>query len=342
MLYISSRSKTDSFTAHRALHFDTAPDQGVFVPFHLPVLDREQILELRDQSFSQIVAKILNLFFSCGISQWDVECSAGRYPVRLQEMSHRLIAAELWHNPEGCYEHIEKNIAALLAGDTAQPTQWVRIAIRIAILFATYSTLPEDKSEQIDIAVACGDFVQPMAAWYARKMGLPIGTIICACNDNSDPWDLICRGELNMASATVSTQTPDFDHPCPQGLERLVFETLGHTVASEFADARCRKTVFRLTEEQLPLLQSGLTAAVVGDGRIETIVRSVFRTSRYLIDPYAAIPFGAIQDYRARSGESRVTLFFTDHSPLLDAKKIAKIVDLQEEELKSAVNFVKE
>ena len=342
MLYISSRSKTDSFTAHKALHFDTAPDNGMFVPFHLPTMDQGQILELRNKSFCDIVATILNRFFSIGITQWDVECCTGRNPVRLQEMSHRLIAAELWHNPEGCYEHIEKNIAGILSGKNVQPTQWVRIAIRIAVLFAAYSVLPEDKSELIDVAVACGDFTQPMAAWYARKMGLPIGTIICACNANSGPWDLICRGELNTSSSAILTQTPDLDDPSPKGIERLVFETLGHAAASNLADAYDKQTVFRLTEDELPLLQAGLAAAVVGDSRIETIIRSVWRTSKYLIDPYAAIPFGAIQDYRARSGESKFTLFFADHSPVLDGKKIANFVGLREDELKTVVNSVKE
>ena len=223
-----------------------------------------------------------------------------------------------------------------------QSTQWVRIAIRVAVLFAVYSVLPEDKTDLIDVAVACGDFTQPMAVWYARKMGLPIGTIICACNDNSGPWDLICRGELTTGSPVIATQTPALDDPCPKGLERLVFETLGYASASEFATACNKQTVFRLTEEQIPQLQAGLTAAVVGDSRVETIIRSVYRTSSYLIDPYAAIPFGAIQDYRARSGESKFTLFFVDHNPLLEAKKIAKIVGLQEDALKRAGNSVKE
>ena len=63
MLYISSRSKNDSFTAHRVLHNEMAPDGGVFVPFRLPTLDAEQIARLREQSFCKTVSDILNIFF---------------------------------------------------------------------------------------------------------------------------------------------------------------------------------------------------------------------------------------------------------------------------------------
>ena len=342
MLYISSRSKTDSFTAHRALHNETAPDGGVFVPFHLPVLDADFMQQLRGQSFCKTVSDILNLFFSCGISEWDVECSIGRTPVRVLEMSHRLLAAEMWHNPEGNYQHIEKNIFNKLTGGAGEPTKWAKIAIRVAFLFGIYGSVLDERIESFDTSVACGDFTQPMAAWYARKMGLPIGTIICACNENSGPWDLICRGELNTGASTVKTQVPLLDDACPIGLERIVFETLGQDAVKELAEKCAKKSTFRVDAESLPLLNEGLTSAVVGDSRIGSILSSVYRTNRYIADHYAAIPYGAIQDYRARSGESKLTLFFADNSPVLQADKIASLIGLSSKELIAAIHSIKE
>ena len=46
MLYATTRSKMDTYTAHRALHDDRSPDGGFFVPFKMPFYDKNQLAEL--------------------------------------------------------------------------------------------------------------------------------------------------------------------------------------------------------------------------------------------------------------------------------------------------------
>ena len=75
MLYATTRSKTDTYTAHRTLFEDRAPDGGFFVPFRMPNVD---IQSLKENSFSEAVAEILNVFFSTGITAWDVDCCIGK------------------------------------------------------------------------------------------------------------------------------------------------------------------------------------------------------------------------------------------------------------------------
>ena len=68
MLYVSTRSKTDSFTAHRVLHEAAAPDGGMYAPFRFPHLNNMQLQQLQTASFSENVATILNLFFSADLT----------------------------------------------------------------------------------------------------------------------------------------------------------------------------------------------------------------------------------------------------------------------------------
>lgn len=46
MLYISTRNKSDSYTAHRALHEDRTPDGGLFMPMQVPSFDKQQIVAM--------------------------------------------------------------------------------------------------------------------------------------------------------------------------------------------------------------------------------------------------------------------------------------------------------
>ena len=101
MLYVSTRNPADTYTAYRALHENATPDGGQSVPFHLSTFTHEELFALKGQSFSAIVAQMLNLFFGLNLNSWDVESAIGRTPAKLESVGQRLKIAELWHNPEG-------------------------------------------------------------------------------------------------------------------------------------------------------------------------------------------------------------------------------------------------
>ena len=64
MLYVTTRNKTETYTSYKTLVDSFAPDGGSFLPFKMPVYTEDQILTLKDISFNQIVADILNAFFT--------------------------------------------------------------------------------------------------------------------------------------------------------------------------------------------------------------------------------------------------------------------------------------
>lgn len=335
MLYISTRDKTGSFTAYRVLHEDRAPDGGLFVPFRIPSFTKADIHALKDNGFGQTVAQILNLFFSTGITGWDVDFAVGRSPFRLKTMSHRLLVGELWHNPGSCYAYIERNLYNKLCGTSMQqPTEWARIAIRIAVLFGVFGELSGEGINNPDIAVISGDFGMPIAAWYARKMGLPLGRIICGCNENSGIWDLLHRGEYNTGAAVIHTDFPELDHPCPTSAERLIYSTLGIEETVRYTQICSYGGVYAIDEASLQLLNSGLFVGVVSGRRIKSVISSVYRSNGYIIEPFGAVAYGGLQDYRASTGESCGTLLLADNSPVLSEELLSGILCIPKEEIR--------
>ena len=343
MLYISSRNKMDAFTSNRALCEDRAPDGGLYIPYQIPQVEMAQLNKMREATFCENVADILNLFFSVKLTSWDVECAIGRMPVRLMEMSHRLITAECFHNPENTYTYLERGLyRQLRQRESGTITAWARIAIRISVLFALYAIMPETARDSFDVAVTTGDFSVPMAVWYAREMGLPIRMIICCCNENGATWDLIQRGEFNAGMPLVDTAMPELDHSSPEHIEQLVYHTLGYDRTEAF-NAVCQKRgTFRLEEDEFKVLGEGLAAAVVGRNRITDTIRSVHRTNQYFVSPHTAIIYGGLQDYRSRSGESRYTLILADRSPVLHSDQVCQICGVTKMASEKAVTITKE
>lgn len=335
MLYVSSRSKTESFTSHRTLCADRAPDGGAFLPYRIPNFDSGELKALCEGSFAQTVANVLNIFFSSKLTAWDIEICSGRAPVRLKDIPFRVVVSEGFHNPKGEYSYVESNLYRKLSGADAceRPTQWARIAIRIAVLFATYGMLPEAMRRGFDVSINCDDFAMPMYVWYARKMGLPIRTIICSCNENSAAWDLIQKGEMNTGALRISTEQKGPDYLCPDLLESLIYHTLGIDEAVSFADTCKRKGTYRIDSDVFDAFSAGFYSVVVGTDRIANLIRSVYQSAGYCLTDRTAIVYGGLQDYRARTGESQRTLILADSDPSLNIAMIAAAVGVSEKDI---------
>ena len=310
MLYVSTRNKIDSFTAHRTLCSDFTPDNGLFVPYQLPRFTESEISKCRENTFSANVCNIINCFFSAKLTTWDIDLCAGKQPVRIKEMSHRLVMAECYHNPSGNYSYMEDHLYQKLEGEGAlkQPSRWAKIAIRISFLFGLYTYMPERCANSFDICVAGDGSTDLMAAFYAKSMGLPIRNIICCCTDNGILWDLIQRGELNTSVAGADQH---FRH-----VEELIYHRLGVPFVLQLQSAVDKNGVFRLSEEDLSEFSHRLASAVVGKDRIGDIIRSIKNINNYDVTETAAVCYGGLQDYRAASGDIQDTLILLDSNPV--------------------------
>ncbi len=340
MLYVTTTEKNDAFTAPRTFLQDRGPDGGLFVPRQFPGFTTEQFAQLEQKSFGERMAQILNEFFSCQLTGWDIDSAIGRCPVKVETMSHRIIFAELWQNLDGSYARLERVLAEKIRGDgdvTAKPSSWIRIAVRIAILFSLFAELVRagelDWSHSVDVSACAGDMSGVMSTWYAREMGLPIGNIICSCNENSALWDLLHHGAMKTDLPKINTTTPLADTGLPVELERLIFAVMGWEQTAQY-QAVCRERgLYVPPAENYSSLKSGMYAAVVSMARVDALIPSVYRTNSYVIGPYTALAYGGLTDYRAKTGQTRTALILAERSPLEDRAETARSMSMTEQQL---------
>lgn len=327
MLYLTTRNKHDAYTVHHALHKDTAPDGGRFLPFQIPSFTQKEVLALKDSGFRDCVAQTLNLFFPCKLTGWDVEFAVGRHPVKLKSLGSRVLAGELWHNGQEDYLWLENALARRLGSESALPPSWVRIAIRIAVLAGLFGKLLRegytDGTQPVDLSLNGGDFTTLMAAWYLRRMGFPVGNIICACEESSGVWMLLHQGQLRREAATA---TPE--------LERLISAVLGSEEACRFASVLNDGGVYALKPGQASHLREGFAPFVVSANRGRNLISGVYRTCGYVMGPDTAPSYGALQDYRARQSQGRCTLLLADRSPVRDMQSVCQTLGMTPSELR--------
>lgn len=345
MLYVTTRGKNDVYTAARTLQMERGTDGGFFVPFRMPVLEKEEVKALVNNKATQNIADFLNMLFGTKLTDWDVEVSMGRFGLVTKDLGRKLIVAELWHNRDRKFDGFLRELGRQIHPDGDifdKPADWVCMSIRIAVLFGIFTELMREGTasvyDPVNVAVCSGDFSQVMAVWYARKMGLPIGDIIIGCNENSAAWELISRGQMTTDSTVRSTVTPDCDHVVPAGVERLVQGACGYAEAMKLCWAMAEKQDYVPDEEAWEEIKQGMFAAVISQVRLDIAIPSVYRSMGYVLDPYAALAYGALSDYRSRTGDGSMTLLLSERSPLSEMDTMCRIMRVTPDELKSRVN----
>ncbi len=334
MLYVTTRSDRDAYTAHKVLRESIAPDGGLYLPMRFPKYEASELQRISELGFSSAVAELLNAFFVCNLTGWDVEFSVGRNAVKLVTMKHRITVAELWHNTTASYNNLLLDLYNSITGskDAKPPSDWFIIAVRIAVLFGIYSEMCKqeviDCGGSIDISVPANSFAVPIAAHYARYMGLPISTIVCTCN-NSTVWDFLQLGELSTASVDSGTLSR---------FERLLSNRFSQRDLLSFLNTVNSGKSFALCEEKLPTLNQGYFCIVVSDTRADQSINSIFRSTQYIADPECAICIAGLRDYRAKTGVSRPTVIFSDVSPLESSSDIERATGISALKLQEYLN----
>jgi len=333
--YVTTRNNEITYSWLDALNEKCAPDGGLFVPSELPAFNDFQINGFAMKNPNQAIAEILNLFFGTELNRWDIDFHAGRYPVRLSGIVRRVTIAEMWHNCDWEFSRTVRELAALVRGsrDTALLVgTWFQVALRIGVLFGVFGELMRDgiagSGNSVDICVPSGDGTALCAAWYAKRMGLPIGQIIICCNENNNLWSLIRQGELRLGLSPKETSTPDCDRLYPDALELLIHGCGGIPEAISFAACVQEGKTWRVSELTWDALRRDITVSVIWQQRVESTIPNIYKNSGYVFGPYSALCYAGLMDYRSQTGSSAHALILSERGALRDDRLVAREMNM--------------
>jgi threonine synthase len=110
---------------------------------------------------------------------------------------------------------------------------WARVAAQVVYYFKGYFAATRSNDEQAAFAVPSGNFGNIFAGHVARMMGLPIGKLILATNEN-DVLDEFFRTGAYRPRDTAdiwTTSSPSMDISKASNFERFVFDLVGRDPA---------------------------------------------------------------------------------------------------------------
>ena len=170
---------------------------------------------------------------------------------------------------------------------------WARIMAQVVYYFTTATALGAPY-RPISFSVPTGNFGDVFAGFVARKMGLPIETLVVATNVN----DILVRtlkSAVYEPRGVNATYSPSMDIQVSSNFERLLFEMTGRDaarVASLMADLQ-KTGGYRLSENELEPMRAVFSARRVDEETTYSTIDRVYRENDYVIDPHSAIALEA-------------------------------------------------
>ena len=203
---------------------------------------------------------------------------------------------------------------------SANSINWGRLLPQIVYYFSAYCDFVNAGKiaigDSINFVVPTGNFGDILAGWYAKHMGLPVKTLVCASNANNVLTDFIRTGTYNKNRPFYTTTSPSMDILVSSNLERLLYCLSGddQLVASYMEQLKTEGS-YTVTEQIRQAVEQEYYAGCCDDLRTFQTIKAVFEGEGYLMDPHTAVAFGVYQDYKTETGDTTPTAVLSTASP---------------------------
>ena len=179
---------------------------------------------------------------------------------------------------------------------SANSINWGRLVPQIVYYFAAYAQLLKAGKvrfgDKVDFCVPTGNFGDILAGYYAKQMGLPVGRLICASNENNVLTDFLTTGTYTAKREFFKTTSPSMDILVSSNLERLLY----HVTGSDAEVAGLMKSLsetgsYTVRPETLAAIQESFGCGWSSEEEVAGEIRARYEQDGYLCDTHTAVAF---------------------------------------------------
>ncbi len=216
---------------------------------------------------------------------------------------------------------------------SANSINWGRLAPQIIYYISTYAELLKNnavsKGEKINIVVPTGNFGNILAAYYSKRMGLPVNKLICASNANNVLTDFINTGVYDRNRSFYTTISPSMDILISSNLERLLYILSGENDAKirEWFGALSKTGRYEVDDSVKALISESFCAGYCDDKGTKEAVKSVYDKYSYTMDTHTAVAYKVYEDYKAKTGDNTKTVIASTASPYKFSASVLDAID---------------
>lgn len=214
---------------------------------------------------------------------------------------------------------------------SANSINWGRLVPQIVYYISAYCDMINEgkikNGDEINIVVPTGNFGNILAAYYAKKMGIPVKKLICASNANNVLTDFINSGTYDKNRKFYLTTSPSMDILISSNLERLLFhlcgendETVRQLMSSLSTDGK-----YTVDSDTFNALKDLFDAGCCDDTQAAETIHKTY-ASGYLLDTHTAVAVNVYDSYVERTGDHTPTVIASTANPYKFSAAVLKAI----------------
>ncbi|MCQ2548548.1 MAG: threonine synthase [Lachnospiraceae bacterium] len=207
-----------------------------------------------------------------------------------------------------------------------------RLIPQVVYYVYAYATLLKEgkiaENDTINVVVPTGNFGNILAAFYAKNMGLPIGKLICASNENKVLYDFFQDGCYDKNREFILTSSPSMDILISSNLERLIYWLAGNDAASNQAYMEQLKSAgkYEITPEMKDKLKD-FVGGFASETETATKIKDLYDKTGYVIDTHTGVAAAAFGKYLENTKDTTPTVIASTASPFKFARSVMNAID---------------
>ncbi len=230
-------------------------------------------------------------------------------------------------------KEINKNLKDLgVVLSSANSINFGRLAPQITYYFSAYCDLVNSEEikmgDKVNFAVPTGNFGNILAGYYAKKMGLPIGKLICASNENNVLTEFFLSGTYDANREFFKTTSPSMDILISSNLERLIFELSDRNfdLTAKRMEELKSDGRYTITDEELNTLSKDFYADCQDRVECAQTINQTFEDYGYVADTHTAVAIGVTNNYLNSTEDNNATIILSTASPYKFAHDVLEAI----------------
>ena len=181
--------------------------------------------------------------------------------------------------------------------------------------------------EPVNVTVPTGNFGNILAAYFAKRMGVPIAKLICASNENKVLYDFFSTGKYDRNREFILTTSPSMDILISSNLERLIYLSTGcdGEKTRGLMESLSRTGAYTVDSEMRAFLTDFIGGYATQDQDGE-MIKTLFQKTGYLVDTHTGVAAAVYQDYRKKTGDETKTVIASTASPYKFSRSVMEAV----------------
>lgn len=182
--------------------------------------------------------------------------------------------------------------------------------------------------EKVNFVVPTGNFGNILAAFYAKNMGVPVGKLICASNENKVLYDFFETGVYDRNREFILTSSPSMDILISSNLERLIFRIAGDDAkkTSDMMEALKTTGKYTITDDMKAKL-ADFTGGWASEKDTAKEIKRVYDETGYVMDTHTAVASSVYHTYKENTNDDTKTIIASTASPYKFGTSVMSAID---------------